>query len=484
MLLKKINYVFKKIKRTQGSRRKINYALRIARSAKISMKITIVYAFMFSLVLLILNASILFGVRYYLYNQADKQIEDIKTIISNKISENETIDLADKGIFTELPNNENIFLRIVTEDGNILSLSENFPYKAKDKIKNSVGRERHLEDKEKHLIYKNTNFQVKQYGNVYFQIVKDMHNEYNFMKVLFWVMAVADFIGIIASVILGYTVSKRMLKPIDYITKTAENISINNLRERIEVKGSDDELNRLSKTFNKMIDRLQEAFDKQAQFVSDASHELRTPITVIKGYANLLDRWGKDDRKALEKSIYAIKLEAENMADLVEKLLFLARGDSGTQLIEKKEFWLDELIDEVVMESRLIEQNHKISSNKNDTVKVLADYKMIKQMLRIFIDNSIKFTHKSGIIDISSEIQGDVVKITVSDTGIGIPKDEIKNIFDRFYIVDQSRSKEKGGSGLGLSIANWIVNIHQGNIRVESEDGKGTKVIVTLNLVK
>ncbi len=122
-------------------------------------------------------------------------------------------------------------------------------------------------------------------------------------------------------------------------------------------------------TFNKMIDRLQEAFDRQIQFVSDASHELRTPIAVIQGYANLLDRWGKDDREALEKSIYAIKLEATNMASLIEKLLFLAKGDSGTQVIEKKEFCLNELIDEVIAESKLIEQNHIISSSKNDNCK-------------------------------------------------------------------------------------------------------------------
>ena len=225
---------------------------------------------------------------------------------------------------------------------------------------------------------------------VYIQIVKDMDNEYDFMKILFVFMAIADFIGIIASIILGYSISKKMLKPIDYITKAADNISINNLKERIEVTGPDDELKRLGNTFNKMIDRLQGAFDRQIQFVSDASHELRTPIAVIQGYANLLDRWGKDDREALEKSIHAIKLEASNMANLVEKLLFLAKGDSGNQKIEKKEFWLNELINEVVRESKLIDHSHIISSDKNDTVSIFADYKMIKQMLRIFIDNSIK----------------------------------------------------------------------------------------------
>ncbi|MBV7271664.1 HAMP domain-containing histidine kinase [Clostridiaceae bacterium UIB06] len=463
--------------------KKIKYIFNIIRSAKISIKLTIVYAFMFSLVLLLLNAAILFGVKYYFYNQANKQIEDIQTIITNKLISK--INLSDKELLLDIPSKENVSIKITTKDGKVLNSSEGFDYKIKeshDNEKKSKSKEKHLEDKERHLVYKSVDLQSGKNGTVNVQIVKDMHNEYDFMKILFGVMAIADFIGIIASIIVGYMISKRMLKPIDYITKTAEKISINNLKERINVKGPDDELKRLANTFNKMIDGLQGAFSKQAQFVSDASHELRTPIAVIQGYANLLDRWGKDDRNALEKSIYGIKLEASNMASLIEKLLFLAKGDSGTQLVEKKEFWLNELIDEVVRESKLIEKNHKISSNRTDAVKILADYKMIKQMLRIFIDNSIKFTPNDGIIDVSAEAQDKSVKITISDTGVGIPKEEIENIFDRFYIVDKSRSKENGGTGLGLSIAKWIVNMHQGDIAVESEEGKWTKVTVTLNL--
>jgi len=271
-----------------------------------------------------------------------------------------------------------------------------------------------------------------------------------------------------------------MLKPINYITKTAENISINNLKERINITGPDDELKRLASTLNKMIDRLQDSFNRQIQFVSDASHELRTPIAVIQGYANLLDRWGKDDKEALEKSIYAIKLEASSMASLVENLLFLAKGDSETQVMEKKEISINKLIEEVIDESNVIEKDHEILSDRNDIGEITADYGMIKQMLRIFVSNSIKFTPKGGKIKIDSEVHKEFVKITVSDTGIGIPKDEINNIFERFYIVDKSRSKESAGSGIGLSIAKRIVDMHKGTINVESEEGKGTRVIVIL----
>jgi len=454
---------------------------KIVRSAKISLKLTIVYALMFSLVLLILNASILYGIKYYLYGQANKQIEDVKTIVLNRVMiPNENVNLSNKELISDVPSKQNVSIRILKQDGKVLNKSNEFNYNIT--IKEPFDKIKKIKEDDKHLVYKNLKIKTKEYGYVYIQIVKYMDNEYDFMNILFALMAIADFIGMIASIILGYIISKKMLEPIDQITKAADNISINNLKGRIEVAGPDDELKRLGNTFNKMIDRLQEAFDRQIQFVSDASHELRTPIAVIQGYANLIDRWGKDDREALEKSIQAIKLETSNMTNLVEKLLFIAKGNSGNQRIEKKDFLLNELICEVIMESKLIDKTHIISCDKNDIIDIFADYKMMKQMLRILIDNSIKFTPEDGKIDISSEVHCKTVKITISDNGIGIPEDEIQNIFERFYTVDKSRSKEKGGTGLGLSIAKLIVDVHKGTINAESTEGIGTKIIVILNI--
>ncbi len=195
-----------------------NYILKTIKSAKISIKLTLVYAFMFSLVLLILNASILYGVKYYLYNQSNKQIDDMQTIILNKIkSQDEQLDLSDKDIFSEIPYKQNIFIWITQEDGEIINSSEKINYETKqihDRIEHLKAKGKRLEDKEKHLVYRNTKFKSKKYGTIYVQMAKDMHSEYDFMKILFWVMAVADFLGIIASIIVGYMVSKKMLKPI------------------------------------------------------------------------------------------------------------------------------------------------------------------------------------------------------------------------------------------------------------------------------
>ena len=454
--------------------------LKIIKSAKISLKLTVIYAVMFSLILLILNASILYGIKYYLYGQANKQIEDVKTIVlSNITSRNEHVDLSDKELVSDVTSEQNISIRILDQSGKVLNKSNEFNYKiiSKEPFDKIIK----IKEDDKHLVYKILKMKSSKYGVIYIQIVKWMGNEYDFMQILFILMAIADFIGMIASIILGYAMSKKMLEPIDRITKAADNISINNLLGRIEVTGPDDELKRLGNTFNKMIDRLQESFDRQIQFVSDASHELRTPIAVIAGYANLIDRWGKDDRQALEKSINAIKIETSNMTNLVEKLLFIAKGNSGNQRIEKEDFLLNDLICEVIMETKLIDHSHIIKSDKNDFISIFADYKMMKQMLRILIDNSIKFTPENGTIDISSRVECSTVKITVSDSGLGIPKDEIQNVFERFYTVDKSRSKEKGGTGLGLSIAKLIVDVHNGTIDVESKEGFGTKITVIIN---
>lgn len=446
----------------------------IYKRGKISLKLTLMYALMFSLVLLILNASILYGVKFYLYSQADNLIEDVSATLLTGISA--------RNYKADVSAEPSISAGIFQKDGKLLDASGNFSHPAE--ISAPYGKITHLEQGEQHLEYVNIEASTKDYGTVYVQVVKDMRSEYAFMDILFVFMAAADFVGIIASLIIGYIVSKRMLKPIDEITKAAENISINNLKERIDATGPDDELKRLGDTFNKMIDRLQDSFGRQAQFVSDASHELRTPIAVIKGYADLLDRWGKDDPEALEKSIYGIKLEAAGMADLVEKLLFLAKGDTANINVEKKEFRLSGLIDEVVRESRLIDPGHEITSGRNDDAAIFADYSLIKQMIRIFVDNSIKFAPVNSRIDISSSIRGDKVEITVSDEGVGIPEADIGKIFDRFYTADKSRSKGLSGTGLGLSIAKRIADIHGGEIKVESGEGKFTRISVSLNTIR
>jgi signal transduction histidine kinase len=440
------------------------------RRGRISVKLTLVYALMFSIVLLALNASVLYGIRYYLFSQTNSQIQDMGNAILQGIeSGSYEIDISSE---------PELSAAIFKSDGTLLSRSSGFAYDLG--IKQPYGTITHVEKDDKHLNYITLVAHSSGYGTVYVQVVKNMKSEYGFMDVLFIFMSAADLIGMVASLFVGYAVSRRMLQPITDITRAADNISIKNLKERIDVAGPDDELKKLGVTFNSMIDRLQDSFDRQVRFVSDASHELRTPIAVIQGYADLLDRWGKNDPEALEKSIRGIKLEAGSMGTLVEKLLFLAKSDSSGLTAEKKDFNSDSLVRDVVQESSLIDGRHRYTCSRNDPASVFADYSLLKQMLRIFIDNSMKFAPEGSTIDISSEAGDGKVSLSVRDEGPGIPEADLEKIFDRFYTVDKSRSRETAGTGLGLSIARKIADLHGAVIKVESLEGSYTKITVEL----
>jgi two-component system, OmpR family, sensor histidine kinase ArlS len=249
---------------------------------------------------------------------------------------------------------------------------------------------------------------------------------------------------------------------------------------RLDIKGSQNEFRDLAGTFNNMLDRLQSSYELQNQFVSDASHELRTPISVIQGYANLLDRWGKDDSKVLEESIAAIKSESEEMKDLIENLLFLARGDKDVQKVEKEYFYINELIDEVIKETKLVDDSHQIVCDRNESISIHADYSLLKEAIRIFMDNSLKYTNQGGRIEFKCYSRDNKAIISIEDTGIGIPKEDLPHVFDRFYRADKSRTKQTGGTGLGMAIAKWIVLRHGGTIKVQSEINVGTKIEVAI----
>lgn len=444
---------------------------------KISWKLTLLYASIFSLVLILLNASVLYGIKFFLVNQSMQKVSNVSNTIAEKIigSHNEQMSLDDPELIGEARTDSTISVRIANPEGILVNSEDSFKWKTIP-FASSLDSVKKMESDELHLVVENRRIISAGKTKAYLQVAGNMEKEYMFLKVLFFLMAGADALGIAISLLAGYLISRRMLFPIDRITKTAQSISINHLDRRIEVSQTDDELSRLAKTFNEMIDRLKQSFEKQNQFVSDASHELRTPISVIQGYIGLIDRWGKEDRSVLQESIDAIKNETAGMTELIEKLLFLARGDSGSQKLQKTEFSLKELIDEVGRESQLISQEHTIQYGATEDVSILADRKMLKQMLRALIDNSIKFTPPGGTIFVQAIKNENAVNITIKDTGIGIPQDEVSRIFNRFYRVDKARAKETGGSGLGLSIVKWIVDAHNGSIKAESTIGEGTSI--------
>ncbi|EQB88033.1 signal transduction histidine kinase [Clostridium punense] len=319
-------------------------------------------------------------------------------------------------------------------------------------------------------------------SKVYISFVQNTVEVSQYIGIILAITIVSNIVLLLILIPIGGRVSKKLLLPVKSMNDTIKSISGEDLNTRLNVKGSKDELKDLAKTFNDMLDRLQRTYEAQNQFVSDASHELRTPIAVIQGYANLLDRWGKEDKEVLDEAIGAIKSEAEAMKTLVEQLLFLARSDKHTQKVEMIDLNMNELIGDVVKETKLIAPNHEILNMYNEEVIISGDRNLLKEALRVFIDNSIKYTEEQGIIKINSYVKNNKLVLEVEDTGAGIAKEDLPHVFDRFYRADKSRTKESGGTGLGLSIAKWIILTHKGNIEVQSKVGKGTKITILLPL--
>ncbi|QZY56400.1 ATP-binding protein [Crassaminicella profunda] len=449
----------------------------------ISFKLTAIYAVILSLILIIISMMSNWQVKRILVQQTKEELQKTYQLVEAYIQEGKPIN---EDLFKEI-NFNNIYLKIYNENGVILESK----YKAVDQeIYNQVEggggnwdnyEWEDIDQVDVFYMHKELSKDTKLYSML---LVKNIEEQDHFVQILDNNLMMMNIVGVIIAILSGIYLSKKLLFPIKKITNAAKEISVYDLNSRIDIGGPDDELKELACTFNDMIGRLQESFERQKQFVSDASHELRTPIAVIQGYINLLDRWGKDDREVLEESIDAIKSETENMKRLLEQLLFLARGDNESYKLEKQEFRLSELIEDIIKETKLIDQIHEIECFVDQDTWIYADSKLIKQMLRILMDNSIKFTPVNGKIRIASEKYNNHVVIRVEDSGIGIPKEDIPYIFDRFYRSDKSRTKATGGAGLGLSIAKWIVESHNGNIEVESQLEKGTKMIVKLPIHK
>lgn len=278
----------------------------------------------------------------------------------------------------------------------------------------------------------------------------------------------------------GGTIPMEEMKNLRKLAGTISSIDATKLDKRLPIDGQKNELKDLASAINSMLDRIDEAYQAQVRFVSDASHELRTPISVIQGYANLLDRWGKNDPSALQESIDAIKSEAESIKDLIEQLLFLARGDNETLQLYTETFDSFAMVEEILHETQMIDPLHTFRIKGSGIAEIHADRQLMKQAIRILVDNSIKYTPEQGEIVVSVSKESDLVCISVQDNGIGIDPESLPYIFDRFYRSDESRARRTGGSGLGLSIMKWIIDRHGGAIEVISRKDIGTRTTVKL----
>jgi heavy metal sensor kinase len=294
------------------------------------------------------------------------------------------------------------------------------------------------------------------------------------------IFGVSAFLAAVLAALGGMVLANRALSPMARITGAAANIGEGSLGRRIDIRG-EDEVGRLGSTLNQMIDRLETAFNRQRQFAADASHELRTPLSVIQAESSLAlskERSAEEYKKSLE----IVSQEVDYMSTMLGNLLQMARSESGKDMVQFERVSLKDLIGEL---SANISQMAKGKGLQFDSsmladVSVEGDRVRLKQLLLNIVNNAIRYTPAGGSVSVSLESKDGFAVVSVSDTGIGIPEEQLALIFERFHRVDKARSRSQGGAGLGLSIAKQIAENHAGRIEVESQVGKGSTFRVFL----
>lgn len=302
-----------------------------------------------------------------------------------------------------------------------------------------------------------------------------------------WLMVLMAVVGSTLVFLVGWGVAAHALRPIAALTDAAGAIARSReFSSRVSVDSMQptrDELGRLAETFNEMLASLEQAYSTQRRFVSDASHELRAPLTAIQANLELLR-----DRKDMpaaerERATSEAAREAGRMARLVADLLALARADTGTAL-HREPVELDRVLMDVVGEARHLANGQRLEIGTLQPSTIEGDPDRIKQLLLILVDNAVKYTPPGGRVRLSLSRDENAATFVVKDTGIGIPPDELPRVFERFYRADPARSRDPGGTGLGLPIARWIAGQHGGTVELESTPGRGTTATVRLPLVR
>ena len=348
-------------------------------------------------------------------------------------------------------------------------------YNLKDNV--SDGKIINIE-KNKYFVFK-VSREIKNYKfNIY--TLKNVTQENKIYKRLEYLVILFTIIGVVITIIVSKIMSRRILKPINNVIKTAKSISTDDLSKRIEIPKEEDELQNLTLIINEMLDRLETSFENQTKFVSDASHELRTPLAIIKGYAEIIRKRGTADIDIFVESIDSIISETDNMRNLIQKLLFLAKGEITKINTKFIDIDANEMVHQIHSDTVVSTKTHSFHLEMGENYKIKGDETLLQQAIRALIENAAKYSEPNTNIYIKSFIKDGFGWISIQDEGVGISDEDAKRIFDRFYRVDLSRTKATGGTGLGLAIVKRIVEIHNGRIEINSEMNKGTEISIVL----
>ncbi len=380
------------------------------------------------------------------------------------------------------------FFQILDPSGKSLFVSRGFPeigYELQDRMltnaKNGKGTREQIRSSGKATyriistpVYRDGKFsEIVELGTHLRFARKNLAHFRNYILIALPIMLILGTLG-------GWMLARRSLAPIGYIVSKTRSITSKNLGERLMVRGTDDEMDDLIRTINEMIARLESSFKGMAEFTADVSHELKTPICAMRGEAEVLLLKDRNAEEYQEGLIHFVE-QFDHLNQMINDLISLSKFDTTQAELKMAPLRLDLLVSDLCNLFQVLaeQKNITLETGTMEEVAVIGDKVRLQQLFTNLIDNAIKYTSK-GSIQVTVEENKDSAVVKIKDTGIGISPEERKRIFERFYRIDKSRSKETGGVGLGLSIAEWIAHAHRGRIEVDSELDRGSTFAVYL----
>lgn len=447
------------------------------------------YVFILAAVLTTFSVVLYLNLAWSFYGETDRLVQDKAHLVAT------LTDLGAGNVTSQIEKNfkpeaNQLFIQVLDKDGNILgkslNLDEPFPLSATTRqavlaredlvietVRDSKGQEVRLATYP--MWSETTVVGFGQVGVSFYQAGRSLH------RLFVWLL-IAVPVAVGASMIGGMFLTNKLLRPVATITQTAREISTRGLsKQRLRIDNAEDELGRLAQTFNEMLDRLENAFGAQQRFLADAAHELRSPLTALRGEIEVVLRRNRSEdeyREVLKSSLE----EIERLSRVANNLLTLARADAGNPIIAPGYCDLSGLCRHVgaKLAARAQQKGVDLRTDCADEVQIQGDRSGLEQVIFNLAENAIKYTPRGESVRIGLQQTDKHAKLTISDTGVGIAEEELGHIFERFFRVDKARTREPGGSGLGLAIAQAIVDAHGGRIDVTSQVGKGSLFTVWL----
>ncbi|MCM3364637.1 MULTISPECIES: HAMP domain-containing sensor histidine kinase [Bacillaceae] len=411
--------------------------------------------------------------------QAMEQVVQQLNIKERDLTEEE---LTDNIALLEKLNNNNQLIRVLDDDGHaILSdMNGDFPIIEPNQIYNDE-QFHYISIGEQNSIVYSKELKLPSFkGRV--EIIRSLQSLDKVREHLRFAMMLFTIAALLISGLIGYFISYLLLRPVNSMTKTMKKIKNTGFKERMPVYRQKDEISDLTIIFNEMMDVIEQSFQQQKQFIEDASHELRTPVSVLEGHLSMLNRWGKNNKDILEESLVASTEEVTRLKKLIISLLDLSRLEQNRGESDLTPERVKLVLEHTIRDFTMLHQDFTFQMKLDSLHLYKVSEQHLQQIITILMDNAVKYSFQEKNIFLHTYETDHHFVLEISDQGIGIPKEDIDKVFDRFYRVDKARSREQGGTGLGLAIAKKIVELYKGTITIKSKVGQGTKVMVRFHI--